>query len=357
MKIYIPKMDTLTAARKRMAWIFDHFETVVVSVSGGKDSTACFELAHAEAMKRGRTIKCFFLDQEAEYQSSIDIVSEYMQRPNVEAYWYQVPVYMTNATSYTEDMLHAWAPGAQWVREKSPLAIHTDLDAPDRFYDFVEWFDNKFGHGAAHIVGLRSEESLNRYRAVTANPALPNMGWTTKTKSGAVKFYPIYDWSFEDVWTYFGNEGIRYNKIYDYLWSNNVSINAMRVSNLIHEKAYKSLATLQEFEHETYEKLQKRLTGVHLAGLYADEKTILNAKELPKAFKDWKSYRDFMIETSPISSEKREKFKARFAKQADTPKVHRQQCKQIALNDWEGSIQVDQTDNHENNLEKWKGIL
>jgi predicted phosphoadenosine phosphosulfate sulfurtransferase len=355
-KIYI-QMNTLDAAKKRIKWIFDNFETVVISVSGGKDSTVCFELAHSEAVKRCRTIKCMFLDQEAEYQSSIDIVREYMQRPFVEPYWYQVPIRMTNATSYEQDMLHAWEPGAEWVREKDPLAIHEEPSAPGRFYDFVDWFDNRFGEGAAHIVGLRSEESLNRFRAVTAHPAIKNMNWTTKTNSGAVKFYPIYDWSFEDVWTYFGNHGIKYNKIYDYLWSKESSISSMRVSNLIHEKSYKSLATLQEFEHETFERLQKRLNGVHLAGLYAEEKTILNAKELPEAFSSWKDYRDFLLETAPIEEQKKDRFRARFASQADIPKVHRQQCKQIAVNDWEGSIQVDQTDKTEDTMKKWMDIL
>ena len=356
-KIYLPELSTLDAAKRRMAWIFDHYETIVVSVSGGKDSTVCFELAHAEAVKRGRKIKCFFLDQEAEYQASIDIVSEYMCRPNVEPYWYQVPVRMTNATSYAQDMLFAWEPGKQWVRDKHPLAIHECADSPNRFYPFVEWFDNKFGEGAAHIVGLRSEESLNRFRAVTAHPALPHINWSTKTASGAVKFYPIYDWSYEDVWTYFGNHGIRYNRIYDLLWSKQTAISGMRVSNLIHEKAYESLATLQEFEHDTYERLQARLEGVHLAGLYAKEKTILDAKELPSAFDSWAAYRDFLLDTAPISDDRKARFKGRFDRQADTPKVHRQQCRQIALNDWEGSIQIDQTDNTENTMDKWRELL
>lgn len=356
-KVYLEGIDTLTAARKRIRWIFDNFSTVVVSVSGGKDSTVCFELAYQEAQKRGRTIKCMFLDQEAEYQSSIDIVSDYMSRPGVEPYWFQVPIYMTNATSYTDDMLHAWEPGAKWVRDKHPLAIHEDITAPDRFYDFVEWFDNKFGPGAAHIVGLRSEESLNRYRSVTAHPAIAGVNWSTKTKSGAVKLYPIYDWSFEDIWTYIGNHRIRYNRIYDFLWAKGKNIPEMRVSNLIHEKAFGSLATLQEFEHETFERLSERLNGVHLAGLYANEATILDAKKLPSGFKNWKEYRDFLLKTATIPDDKKKRFTDRFVKQADIDKVHRQQARQIALNDWEGSIQIDQTDETEDVMTKWKDIL
>ena len=356
-KIYLEGVDTLTAARLRMKWIFDNFDTVVVSVSGGKDSTVCFELAYAEAQSRGRTIKCMFLDQEAEYQASIDIVSDYMTRPGVEPYWYQVPIYMTNATSYTDDMLFAWEPGATWVRDKHPISIHAEEGAPDRFYDFVEWFDNKFGEGAVHIVGLRSEESLNRYRSVTANPAIPGVNWSTKTKSGAVKLYPIYDWSFEDIWTFIGNHGIRYNRVYDYLWSKGKRIPEMRVSNLIHEKAFGSLATLQEFEHETFERLAARLNGVHMAGIYAGEPIVLDAKKLPSAFKTWKEYRDFLLDTATIPEEKKARFRERWARQADIDKVHRQQARQVALNDWEGNIQIDQSDDKEDVMSKWREIL
>src|SRR5690625_2254920 len=38
-QVYVPK-DVLTAAKERISYIFDEFEDIVVSISGGKDSTA-----------------------------------------------------------------------------------------------------------------------------------------------------------------------------------------------------------------------------------------------------------------------------------------------------------------------------
>ena len=60
-RIYKQK-NVFEAAKERIKWIFDNFENVSVSVSGGKDSSVVFDLCHKEAVKRNRIIECFFLD-------------------------------------------------------------------------------------------------------------------------------------------------------------------------------------------------------------------------------------------------------------------------------------------------------
>jgi predicted phosphoadenosine phosphosulfate sulfurtransferase len=47
---------TIEAARRRMRFIFDHFDRISCSVSGGKDSQTLLCLAVAEAEARGRTV-------------------------------------------------------------------------------------------------------------------------------------------------------------------------------------------------------------------------------------------------------------------------------------------------------------
>lgn len=355
-KIYLTK-TVLQAAKERMTWIFDTFTNVVVSVSGGKDSSVLADLAQQEAERRSRVLNVFFLDQEAEYQSSIDIVRYIMAKPNVKPWWFQCPYKMTNATSYEDEMLYAWEPGTEWMRAKEDFAIHDrPTGAPDRFYPFIDWFESQWGADTCFLVGLRSEESLNRYGAVTRNPAIPGVNWSSKaTKSEAVKLYPLYDWTFEDVWTYFGDTGIPYNKVYDWMWVKGFNIQEMRVSNLIHERAFKSLATLQEFEPDTYDRLQRRLKGVHTAAIYAKEQTVYATDKRPDRFKTWLAYRDFLLETLPNG--KRQTFLSRFAGQKQNETVYRQQCRQLLLNDWENNVPVVQMDQRINPLEKWKELL
>jgi predicted phosphoadenosine phosphosulfate sulfurtransferase len=103
--------SVLDAARRRMGEVFDRFERVVVSVSGGKDSTVIHKLALDEALRRGRRLEVFFQDQEAEYQSTIDVIREWMHDPRITPRWFQVPIRMTNATSHVDYWLHAWGEG------------------------------------------------------------------------------------------------------------------------------------------------------------------------------------------------------------------------------------------------------
>lgn len=356
-KLYINKTVDV-AATERMKWIFDTFQNVVVSISGGKDSTVLFDLAQKEAKSRGRNVTAFFLDQEAEYRSTIEHIRDLMTLgDHVIPMWFQVPIYMTNATSYEQDMLHAWGAGEEWIRPKEANSIHEAPGAPDRFYPFFDWFEQQFdAQTTCFLVGLRSEESLNRYRAVTKHPAIEGVPWSSKS-NGGVKLYPIYDFTFEDIWTYLGKFKVPYNKAYDWMWIKEFSLQEMRVSNLIHEKAFYALGTLQEFEADTFEALQRRLDGVHTASMYAKEQTMYNTLARPAAYKTWRAYRDFLL--TNLQNDKAPIFQKRFDKQGETEQIARQQCKQLLVNDWENSIPViAQKDNqHELNIKKWMDLL
>ncbi|NEU13501.1 phosphoadenosine phosphosulfate reductase family protein [Methylobacterium sp. BTF04] len=353
-KLYVNKTVDVALA-ERMAWIFDTYGKVVVSVSGGKDSTVLLDAARKEALRRGTTVFAFFLDQEAEYGATVEHVRHLMALPGVMPVWMQVPLRMTNATSYEEAWLHAWEPGAEWMRPKEAHSIHDLPGAPDRFHAFFEWWEARFDADTAFLVGLRAEEALNRYRAVTKNPAVPGINWSSRTKGPAVKLYPLYDFTFEDIWTYLGKNGVPYNRAYDWMWAKGHWIQELRVSNLIHEQAFHSLSTLQEFEHDTFEALQRRLKGVHAAALYAGEQSVYQTLKRPKAYPTWTAYRDFLLQTLPIDVGK---FRTRFARQPEAENVARSQCRALLLNDHEGNLPIDTTvKDPRASLAKWMEIL
>lgn len=327
-----------------MAMVFDEFEHVVVSVSGGKDSTVIRHLAKEEARARGRRVSMFFLDQEVEYASTVDIIGEWMRDPEVDPRWYQVPIRMTNATSHREYWLNAWGDGEEWMRAKDPLAIQSIAEKyPDRFYDFFDWIERNSPPSTAFIVGMRARESLNRHRSTTKTAGFKTWTWSTKSKGdGVFRVYPIYDWFFGDVWKFVSEEGLRYNSYYDRMFAKyGPDERHMRVSNLIHEQAFRCLKDLQEFEPDTYERLVKRLGGVHAAALYAAEATVYSASELPKTFATWLAYRDYLIQTTPC--DKISRFTKRFAGQPQDEETYRRQCRQILTNDWENNVSVANT--------------
>lgn len=334
--------NVLEAAVQRISYVFDHFGRIVVSVSGGKDSHVLWRLAVDEAERRGRKIETFFLDQEAEYEGSIQVVEEMMRHPNVIPQWFQVPLRMTNATSHRELFMLAWGPGERWMREKSPLAIHEAPGAPDRFYDFFPWYEARSPEPTAFLVGLRSRESLNRWRAAKTNPGYREIGWSTAAAgAGNYRFYPLFDWHVGDVWKFLLDRGIRYNPVYDKMFAlRGGNERSMRVSFLVHEQSFRALTSLQELEPKTYDRLVARLGGAHYAAIYADE-PIMNARERPKAFGSWREYREYLLATTP--TEKAERYRKRFSRQGDDEGTCREHVRQLLINDWENNVPVRRT--------------
>lgn len=357
MKTYLTQ-NVLDAARGRISMLFDYFETVIVSVSSGKDSSVLYTLCLQEAMCRGRKIKAFFMDQEAEYESSIVVIRDMMSHECVIPLWYQVPLYMTNATSYSDYFLYAWGPGEEWMRDKDSLAIQDiDEDYPKRFYEFINWFENK-DTSAAYLVGLRADESITRYRAVTKWPGWNGIKWGS-AKGDVKVFYPIYDWTVYDVWKFIYDYNIKYNKIYDLMFMDGYSIyRKMRVSNLIHEKSFKCLVDLPRFEPETYDRLCRRIGGIAAASRYAHEKLIFDNKTLPRHYTLWKEFRDFLLENIP-NQEHRDRFKKRFAGQQETESMYQGQVGQLLINDYENSRPFDtKRDERVRRIkEKWMELL
>ena len=331
--------DVLVAARKRIALLFDQYTNISLSFSGGKDSTALFHLVNEEALRRGRKFILYFQDQEAEYQGTIELVEWAMTQPAVIPMWYQVPIFMTNAASQQQLFLWAWGEGEEWVRDKHPLAIHRiDTKYPKRFHKFNLWVGQnlkKLEGPSVSIIGLRAEESPDRRFVMFGEDN--DLFWLRR-KHTPHKAYPIIDWSYTDVWKYLVEHGLKYNRIYDKMYMLGGNLKYFRVSNLVHEKAFRCLADLQELEPDTYDKLEKRLKGVHTAAIYGKENLMYSIKQLPENFKTWKEYREFLL--GSIHPDLRKIFDYQWSRFGDTDdaEANKYMVKRILLCDWEGNI-------------------
>jgi predicted phosphoadenosine phosphosulfate sulfurtransferase len=369
-QVYVNK-SVLEAARERIAYIFDEFENIIVSISGGKDSTVLAHLALKEANRRGRRIGLFFLDEEVVYESTIEQVDYLMNLypQNTIKLWLQIEFNLTNATSLTEPYLRCWEAGKHkiWMRPKRKDAIHhpswdreseviLNKDIGLDFYAVLKNFQLT-RHNTAFLVGLRATESPNRWRAVSKNPGYKDIFWSTAMENGNVSFYPLYDWNFHDIWKYIYDEKLRYSKIYDYMYKKGLGLSEIRVSSLIHEKSFKALVELPEFEPKTYDRLLRRVKGISVGNLYGKESKMLQVSKLPKNFKSWRHYRDFLLETYPDQT-KKEIFVRRFEKHLDNEYVARQQCRQLVLNDYENNLPVDnKPDPRIERLKYWQEVL
>jgi len=356
---YAAQKTVLEAARERIRFVFDNFDDgkIVVSVSGGKDSTVLAYLALQEAKRRGRRIGLFILDEEVLYQSSVDQVDHLMNLfpENTIPLWLQCEFNLTNATSVEEGQLVAWEAGKHklWMRPKRQGSIqHPPWDRAKQtvrdknkgfgFYDVIENFERSYT-STAFLVGLRAAgESPNRWRAVVKNPVEiggRRVYWGSK-KGANVALYPIYDWNFHDVWRFIHDEKLRYSRIYDYQFRKGYPISQMRVSSLTHERAFKSIVDLPEFEPRTYAKLLKRIKGIALAQETGKSAKLFACRKLPRNYRSWIAYRDFLLSTH-ADPERKPIFERRFARQRNNQYVARQQCRQLLLNDYENNLAID----------------
>lgn len=345
MKIY-GKRTVLEAALDRIRWLFDEFETIIVGFSGGKDSTVTLGLALQVAREKGRLpLKVMFLDQEAEWQSTIDIVQQVMESPEVDPLWFQIPIRLFNATSTTEHWLYCWDAKDEdrWMRPRWERAYTENRYGTDRFGEMFgaivrkEFPDQR----VCYLAGVRCEESPSRAMGLTYQRTYKWATWgkALDKRRGHFTMYPLYDWTTSDVWKAIFEHGWAYNTLYDTMYSMGVPVRDMRVSNVHHETAVTALFRLQEIEPETYARLTQRIAGIDMAGKmnFAD----YFPSELPPMFRDWREYRDFLLEKLIPDPAWVASFRAQFARQdeifAETEgaKLWRMHVTCILTNDWE----------------------
>lgn len=307
-------IDVLTASKERIKWAFDNFEKICISFSGGKDSTAMTHLVMEEAIKRNRKVALLFIDWEIQYKLTIEHVQHIydMYKDYIIPYWVALPLLTDNACSMYEPEWISWDKAKEnlWTRKPPKIAITDENYFPFYYYkitfeEFVPLFGEWYGEGksTACFVGIRTRESLNRYRALTNKKKNKYQGkmFTTCVTDNVYNVYPIYDWSAEDDWKYFGKTKKPYNKLYDRFFQAGLTLHQMRVDEPFGDTTRRSLWLYQIIEPETWGKMVLRVNGANSGSLYSrDNGNILGNRSitLPKGH-TWQSFSNFLLDTMP----------------------------------------------------------
>ncbi|CAB4165158.1 COG3969 Predicted phosphoadenosine phosphosulfate sulfotransferase [uncultured Caudovirales phage] len=313
-------MSVYLETQNRLKLLFKEFDNIYVSFSGGKDSGVLLNLCidYIRQNKLSRKIGVFHLDYEAQYTYTTEYVNKTLAENSdiLEVYRCCIPFKVTTCTSMYENHWRPWEYDKKdiWVSElpeKCYTEINFDFYKPNMWdYEFQEkfsqWIHKKNNaKKTVCLVGIRTQESLNRWRAIHSDRNYKNydgINWTKKMYENVFNAYPIYDWITEDVWVANGKFGWTYNKLYDVYYQAGLTIDQMRVASPFLSTAQDSLKLYRIIEPRTWGKLIGRVNGVNFTGIYGGTTAMgWRAIKLPKGH-NWKTYMEFLLSTLPENS-------------------------------------------------------
>lgn len=320
--------SVLQAAQQRIALVFDRFPRIYLSGPSGKDSGVLMHLVCAEARARKRRVGVLYVDLEAQYRATVEWVermfAEYADV--IDPYWLCVPVALRNAVSQFSPKWCAWdpTPGVHWVRQPPAIAItdgsrfpwfrapvpgqrsgETALEFEEITPAFANWFAGD--ELACCFVGIRTTESLNRWRAIAGrasrfqDPDFGPLRWTTYKGGTVYNAYPLYDWSTEDVWRFYGKTKAAYPKVYDLMHRAGVSIHQQRICQPYGDDQRKGLWLYHLLEPENWATLVCRVAGANQGAVYAKERgSILGNFTVSKPVQyTWEEYAQVLLASLP----------------------------------------------------------
>ena len=268
------------AALDRMREVYQQFDHVVVSFSGGKDSTAtlhvALEVAHEDPARL--PLRVVFFDEECISYQTEDYVRRVARRPDVDLEWYCLPVQHRNACSPEQPYWWPWAPEDVdlWVRPLPPEALTrlegfpleppaARMSIPKAGPTLLHPFE-RYGH-TAQLLGFRSAESLMRARALAWPRERSHVVPTDAPHVANV--YPVFDWSKEDVWTAPATFGWDTNATYSVMEMAGIPHHSQRCAPPFGEEPIRDLWMWAECFPELWERMCERVPGASAAARYS----------------------------------------------------------------------------------------
>ncbi len=311
--------NVLEAFEKRMRLIFNEFDNIYISFSGGKDSGLLLNMVldYRRKYYPEKVIGVFHQDFEAQYTVTTEYVERTFERIRKEAelYWVCLPMATRTALGSYEMYWYPWDDRKQeiWVREmpKHEYVINLDnnpmttyryrMHQEDLAKQFGRWY--RLSHGnrkTVCLLGMRADESLQRYSGfLNKKYGYKDECWISKQFKDVWCASPLYDWTSEDIWHANYLFGYDYNRLYDLYYMAGLKVSQMRVASPFNDYSKDALNLYRVIDPQIWVKLVGRVQGANFACIYAKTKAMgYRNITLPEGH-TWKSYTQFLLDTLP----------------------------------------------------------
>jgi predicted phosphoadenosine phosphosulfate sulfurtransferase len=314
------EQDVFEAFQQRIKLIFEEFDNIYISFSGGKDSGLLLNMVldYQKKYYPAKKIAVFHQDFEAQYTVTTEYVEKTFEqiREDVEPYWVCLPMATRTALSSYQMYWYPWDDKKKesWVRPMpdKPYVINLDnnpmttyryrMHQEDLAKQFGRWY--RISHGdrkTVCLLGMRADESLQRYSGfLNKKYGYKGECWITKQFKDVWCASPMYDWTVQDIWHAYARFGYEYNRLYDLYYMAGLSVGQMRVASPFNDYSKDSLNLYRVIDPQIWVKLVGRVQGANFASIYGRTKAMGYRNVTLPPGHTWKSYTLFLLDTLPV---------------------------------------------------------
>ena len=313
------EQNVYEALQDRLHFLFEEFDNIFVSFSGGKDSGLLLNLTLDFQKKYypEKKIGVFHQDFEAQYSVTTEYIERTFERikNDAELYWVCLPMATRTALSSYQLFWYPWYDTKEdvWIRpvprhpyvinlQNNPITTYRyKMHQIDLAKQFGRWY--RISHGGKKTVcllGMRADESLQRYSGIlNKRHGYKERNWISRQFKDVWAASPLYDWSKNDVWhaNYIFNYD--YNRLYDLYFMAGLKLDQMRVASPFNDYAKDSLNLYRVLDPEIWSRLVGRVKGANFCAIYGKTKALgYRSLTLPEGH-TWESYTKFLLDTLP----------------------------------------------------------